>query len=400
MKVHVDNIISADHKIIRMINRANVLNLIREKSPISRVDISKITGLNKSTISNIVSELIDEGLVFEGHQGESAIGRKPITLSLNERSRIMGVIDIRLTDTTIAVCDIGGNVLEMRQFPTECGESNGIPFVNKCGDTLAEMFSSYKETKAGVGMSIPGLVDSNRGFFYLPKSIGWKNIPIRTMLEEKVGCNVIVSNDAASGACAELWFAEEARNLSNFVFIWVCEGIGVGMVMNRSLYRGYSSLEGHFGGQIIKVDGKWEEISSNNTWEDNASNTGVVNRYYDSMNSTPTNKTEAEMQKIVDLAKEGNANAVRALKETARYLGVGLANINNGLGPERIILSGKILQVWDIVFPEIITQMQNLSIYDVIPVEKLVIPTSLKSSPFDGAKALVISEVFGGYNIV
>jgi len=103
MKFDFGNVIPADHKIMRLINRTNVINIIREKAPISRSEISKLSGLKKSTISSIVGELIEDGLIYEDSLGESTIGRKPIILRLNEKSRLVGVIDVRHIETTLAI---------------------------------------------------------------------------------------------------------------------------------------------------------------------------------------------------------------------------------------------------------------------------------------------------------
>ncbi len=395
MKINVDRIISADHQVIRQINRQNILNLIREKSPISRVAISRVTGLNKSTISNIISELIDEGLVLEGEAGESPVGRKPIGLSLNGRSRITGVIDVRLLRTTLAVCDIAGAVLERTELETVRGR--GQQFLETCADRLAGMLARFPESRAGVGVSCPGIIDSTRGFFYLNKSLDWRELDIRAAIEPRVGCKVLVENDAIAAACAELWLAPEARDLTSFVFIWLCEGIGVGMVFNRAVYHGRTSLEGHFGDQVI---GGGRADANGDTWEALASDTGTVHRWSELTGGGPETDIESGMQRVIDLARSGDCRARKLLRETARHLGTGIANINNGLGPERIILGGKILQAWELIRPELVAEVDRRTNYKAFPLEELIIPSSLPDAPFDGARSLVIADLFSGYSII
>lgn len=397
MKINLDKIIAADHKVIRQINRLNVLNTIRDREAISRVAISRLTGLNKSTISNIVGELINEGLVYEESLGQSAVGRKPIILRLNEKSRIFGAVEVRLNRTTLAICDLGGNILERREVKTVPGE--GEKFFTACGRMLAEMTSAYKVPNVGVGVSICVLINHLEGVIYADNSLKWVNVDVRDIIEKETGCKVFMDNDGKAGALGELWFAPEAQDLSSFVFVWVCEGIGVGLVMNNDLYHGHRGLDGQFGPQLIKFDGNLEDIPKENFWEESASDLAVVNRYSEISGVPRGDNIEKDMQQVIDLARNGDSHAIRALKETARYLGVGIANINNGLGPERIIVGGKVVQVWDLIFPELIRQVEKQTIYKVIPPREVIVPSSLDSPPFQGAKALVIREVFGSYKI-
>ncbi|HUU30379.1 MAG TPA: ROK family protein [archaeon] len=400
MRFDFGNVIPADHKIMRLINRANVINIIREKAPISRVEISKLTGLKKSTISSIVSDLIGEALIYEDSLGESSVGRKPIFLRLNERGRLVGVIDVRHVKTTVAICDLGRHVLKKKVIRTESGD--GKRFFSNCGKILSDLARLYSVPLTGVGVSVPALANHTEGIIYRDDTHNWMNINVYQLVGQHVGCPVFAENDAKAGALAQLWFADDTGNVSNFVFLLICEGIGVGMVMNRTLYHGVHSLDGQFGLQLIKINGKWEEITRDNTWEDNSSDLGVVRRYCEYSGNIWENNLEdieRNMEQVINLACNGEHHAVRALKETARYLAVGIANINNGLGPERIIIAGKIVQVWDLVFPEIIHQMERQTIFQVVPFRELIVPSSLNSPTFDGAQALVLQDLFKSYKI-
>jgi predicted NBD/HSP70 family sugar kinase len=397
LRVNLDKIITADHKVIRQINRLSVLNTIRNRQAISRVDISRLTGLNKSTITNIVSKLIDEKLVYEERLGESAIGRKPIILRLNEKSRIYGAIEIRYNRTTLAVCDLAGNILQLKEIETL--HVDGEEFISTCGKLLAEMIGAYDATIVGVGVSICMIVNHREGLVYGNNPLKWPEVDVRGILEREIGCKVLVDNDGKAAALGEIWFAPEAHNLSSFVFVLVCEGIGVGLVMNNQVYHGYKCLDGQYGTQLIKFEDEREEIPSENVWEENASDLAVVKRYSEYSGVPRRNTIEQDMQRVIELARRDDRHAVRALKETARYLGVGIANINNGLSPERIIIGGLVVEVWDIVFPELLRQVERQTINKVLSPKNVIIPSTLDSSPFHGAQALAIMEVFGSQNI-
>ena len=142
-----------------------------------------------------------------------------------------------------------------------------------------------------------------------------------------------------------------------------------------------------------------EDFSEKNTWENLASDFGTVTRYCELEDIPREQDNEVQMQRIIDLAKRGDYHATRALKETARYLGVGIANINNGLDPERIIVGGKVVQAWDIIFPEMIQQVESLTLYQVVPLRDLIIPSSLNCVTLEGARALILQDLFGGFVI-
>ena len=378
---------------LRVINRAEMLNLILTHGSITRVKLAKITGLNQSTVSKIVSQLIDEGLVYEASRDNSLMGRKPVNLKINAKYRIYGLIDVALWTTTLAVCDLSGKMLDRKELKTTAGDAEG--FFDHCSKELSRMIAPFSEPLAGVAVIVPSTLNSHTGFMYYNKTLQWKEVDVKGIVFKNLDCKVLVENDARAAALAELCFIDHVNELSNFVYILVCDGIGTGTVIDKQIYYGAHSLNGQFGAEVIKVNGRWENFSEESTWEENASDLGVVNRYCELTGTAREHDTEQLMQRIIDLARSGDEQAIKALRETARYLGVGIANINNGLDPERIVVSGKICQVWDLIFPELLDQVKSQTNYEVVPLEELIIPSSLNSATFEGAKALILQNLFG-----
>ena len=401
MKFDPDNFIAADHKIMRRINRSNVLNMIREKGPISRVEISKLVGVKKPAVSSIVQELIGEGLVYEDSRGESSVGRKPISLKINERALIVGVIDVCRTETVLAICDLGKNVVEKQVIETVSGSGN--KFFNYCGREIARMAGSRSERLAGVGVSVPALVNHSDGIIYLTYSNDWNNVNVRQLVEEQVGCEVCVENDAKAGAMGELWFGREAGGLSDFAFILVCEGIGVGLIINRSLYHGAHSLAGEFGKQIVCGNHLNREGLPNDCyWEDKASDLSIVRRYAEysgKQQEVAGLAVEQAVQQVIELALGDDPLAVRALREASFYLGIGIANMHSGLDPEKIIIGGKIVQAWNLISPLLTSQLEELIPHKQVRLKDLVIPSSLVSPTFDGAQAMIHRKIFRSINV-
>ncbi len=378
---------------LRVINRAEMLNLILTHGLITRVKLAKLTGLNQSTVSKIVSQLINEGLVYEASRDNSPMGRKPVNLKINAKYRIYGLIDVALWTTTLAVCDLSGKMLDRKELKTTAGDAEG--FFDHCSKELSRMITPFSEPLAGVAVIVPSALNSHTGFMYYNKTLQWKEVDVKGIVFRNLDCKVLVENDARAAALAELCFINHVNELSNFVYILVCDGIGTGIVIDKQIYYGAHSLNGQFGAEVIKVNGLGENVFEESTWEENASDLGVVNRYCELTGTAREHDTEQLMQRIIDLARSGDEQAIKALKETARYLGVGIANINNGLDPERIVVSGKICQVWNLIFPELLDQVKSQTNYEVVPLEELIIPSSLDSATFEGAKALILQSLFG-----
>ena len=388
----------ANHKRVRRINRSNILKAILTRGPISRVKLSENTGLKESTVSRIISELIKENLVYESSLDESLIGRKPINLRINEKYGIYGIIDITHIRTAIAVCDLGGWVCDSKE--TDTVRVSAESFFTGCAETLARMIRSFKGPLVGVAVIAPGFINSRAGYIYTDKVLDWGNVDVKGIVQQHIESKVFLEDCSRAGALAEIYFAPEARDLSDFVFINVSyTGIGTGIVISGRVYYGAYCMVGVFGKNVIKVDGRWEDFSLKDSWETNASDQGTVRRYCE-LTGTPVERDiDYQIERVINLAKDGDYQAVQALKETARELGVGIANINWGLGPERIIVGGKIVQVWEMVFPELIKQVDRLTPYQVTPVRDLVIPSSLDRYTFDGGRALVLQDLlFSGFD--
>ncbi|HUU29020.1 MAG TPA: ROK family transcriptional regulator [archaeon] len=383
-----------NHKGVRHINRSNILKTILTREPISRVKLAEITGLKESTVSRIISELIKEKLVYESSLDKSSIGRKPINLRFNEKYGIYGVLDITRIKTTIAVFNLGGRFLEFKEVDTPFG--NASHFIADCAQALARMLRSFKDPLIGISVIVPCSVNTFDGLIYQDEVMGWENVPVRRIIEQHIRSKVIVENNARAGALAEIYFAEEARGLSNFVFVSFRYGIGTGIIISGRVYYGAHCMVGEFGANVIRVDGKWEDLSQEDSWENSASDVGTV-RNYSKLTGVPIERDiDQQFERIINLARNGDPEAIRVLKETGRNLGVGIANINWGLGPERIIVGGKIVQAWDMIFPELIAQVEILTPYQVTPVRSLVVPSSLPRYTFYGARGLILQNLLFG----
>jgi predicted NBD/HSP70 family sugar kinase len=395
------NLITGNAKILRGINRGMILNIIREKQPISRVNIARITGLNKSTVSSIISELLQEELIYEEINQDQNIGRNPLNLFLKLGKYYVGAINIDSSITRIAVSDIDGSIKKMAEIETD----SKIPhkFVEKCVVELLKLCKQMGiKSLEGLGVSIAGIVDSERLNVIFAPNLGWENFDIGSVLMKKLPGikNISIGNDAKASALAELWFGDHAIDLSNFVFLSVGQGIGSGIVIGNKLMNGEFKASGEFGHMVIFEGGELCKCGNNGCWEAYASDRAIVNRYIAKKPGKLNHAVDFIAQDIIELAKNNDPVAKEILEQTGYYLGLGVANIIKAIDPSAIIIGGKVTQVWDIIYPEIIKVVTQRAYFGREKNIK-ILPTSLRTLPrLIGAATLAIEEIFDGYKII
>ncbi|PYS79114.1 MAG: sugar kinase, partial [Acidobacteria bacterium] len=222
---------------IRDINRQFVLNYIRDREPISRAEIARVTALQRSTVSTIVEELKAEGLIEEIGAGASTGGRRPTLIRLRAAGATAVGVDITPTATTIVTSDLVGRVLareDVENSPRP--DEMAARVVGRVREIAAR---DHLGAVAGVGVSLPGLVDTGTGrAVYIP-FFRWRDWAIAEEIESATGLKVSVDNDANAAALAELWFGRpEVSDSRDFIIVLVAEGIGTGIVFDGQVYRG------------------------------------------------------------------------------------------------------------------------------------------------------------------
>jgi predicted NBD/HSP70 family sugar kinase len=337
---------------VRNINQTVLLHLIRERQPISRVDIARITGLRAGTISSIVNRLIKKGVIFEGAAGPSSGGRKPTYLNINAENAYVLAVDIGVRDTAYAVSDFNGRILKQKSLITD-----GDPheFLEKLAGQITSLITGhYPKVKfAGVGVSVPGLIRRETGEVAVSPNLGWTDLPIKALLEEELGLPVYVENDANAAAFSELWYGPlEEIKVKTLLYILVVDGLGCGLIINGELHVGSKVGMGGFGHMCIEPNGELCSCGRKGCWETLASESATIARYHRLM-SNRNGSITTSITDIVAQANRGEPKALAALNATAEYLGEGIASLAHGLSPETIVVGGEIASAWNILGPVI-----------------------------------------------
>lgn len=375
---------------VRNINRQIILNYIREEGPISRADIAKITALQRSTVSLIVEELIQTGLI-NGVYGESSGGRPPQLLSLKTTHAVAIGVDLGKKTTIVATSDLSGRILEKQQFLTEKDLDKTLNRVIE----IAEYFiQKNKGSIEGIGISVPGMVESWDGDVLIIPHLNWNHPGIAERIRKATGLPVKVENDANAAALAELWLGRpEIRNVRDFILVYITDGIGTGIVFDGEIYRGKNGVAGEFGHMTIGDNAPIAcATGSYRCWEAFASERAAVARYK-KLSCNKNGSLAVDFSKLIELALEGDEKAQLGLKETAKYIGVGISNLIQGLSPEVTLVTGTIVQAWSLISEEINAAAVN-GICQGYPSVKIM-PSTLGLFPtLKGALSLILANKF------
>src|SRR6267378_5226115 len=374
---------------LRDINQTIFLHLIRERQPISRADIVKATGLQPGTVSAIVNRLIKEKLIYEGVEGPSSGGRPPKYLHVNAESAYVLAIDLGVKESIYAVSDFNGRILTQRSVLTEGDPENFLRSLSREIHSLVRTQFPRARVEA-VGVSVPGLVDRAAGTLIVSPNLGWRAVPVRAFLEAELELPVYVENDANAAAFAELWYGPlDEVSVRTLLCVLVVEGLGTGLFINGELHVGTRIGLGGFGHMVIDPAGHLCSCGRRGCWETFASDRATLERFNASVKPRERVKT---VNDIITLANDKNAAAVEALKDTARYLGEGIANLAHGLSPEVVVIGGAITGAWHLIGPIINEHVK--SNYIVPPMSFVVRPSSVQHPSLFGAIPIALQHCF------
>ena len=390
-KIDLKNFQVATSETARHINRRIVLNLIRSHEPISRADLARHSGLQRSTVSVITEQLIEERWVTEGANGHVPRGRRPRFLHLNkERVGIIGV-NIRPATTTLALADLNGHFVAQESLRTA---ANPDQFVHELIPKLQNLKKIRPEvTCEGIGVSLPGRVDLASQRLVFAPNLDWRNFDLKTPLEEATGLPVELENAANACALSEIWFGRRSESAQDLVALTVSEGIGTGLVLNHQLVRGSTGVAGEFGHTTIVENGLQCACGNKGCWELYASNSAAVRYYTGSKSSAQT----PSFDDILRLAGQGDPKAKQAIDQMSHYLGVGIAMLVTGLAPDVILVIGEVTRLWKRVEPIISKTVAERSLTHAAT---RILPTDPVSQPrLLGTIALVLQQHFGAPSV-
>jgi predicted NBD/HSP70 family sugar kinase len=369
----------------RDINRDIVLEIVRSRQPVSRADLARASGLQPSTISLIVEQLIGERWVKEGAIARRPRGRRPTLLSLNDELVILAA-DVRPNQAIVALLDLNGRFLAREVVPLVSDPEQSIAKIALCMKSMRADQSN--RSCEGIGISLPGRVDPESQRLILAPNLKWGNYDIKRSIEKKMQLQVELANAANACLLSELW-SGKLDGIRNAVLITVSEGIGAGILANGQIITSRSGLAGEFGHSPIDPAGPLCGCGQRGCWEVFASSKAAL-RYYAEI--CPKGKA-AGIHDLLRMSEEGDASAIEAMSRQAACLGRGLRLVTAALAPEVILIAGDITTSWSRFGPIIQAEVENSMLAG--PAPRLEITNDGELSRLRGAAAIVLQRHSG-----
>jgi predicted NBD/HSP70 family sugar kinase len=359
---------------LRERNLSTVLNFVfYHQSEASRAKLAEQVGLNKSTASSLVQELIERDLLREtGKNPAGAIGRPATFLEINFQAGFIIGVDLSVDFISVMVTDFGGQAIWKQKFIMDSKIVQA--------DAIAKMIQLVKEAIAvckqknnrvlGLGLTVPGLVDTNgENLIYAPH-LHWKDVPLRKILSESIGLNEIhIENDANAATIGEHIYGV-ACNTRDFIFVFIGKGIGSGLFLGGNLYRGINGYAGEIGHIPIIAEPYNNLCDCGNLgcWETYANESTILNRtkaILETRRSTIISDLMEEQQAPLSIAilkqaaDAGDQGSLKIFAEAGEAIGIGIAGLINIFNPDKVIVGGPISISGNHLLPAIINSVKR-----------------------------------------
>ena len=342
---------------IRNINKGLVLRTIEKNGSISRAEIGKIIGLTPPTVSDIVKDLIERGIVREIGKGDSSGGKKPILLKINSKAAYMIAVDLGGENgIRVALMDLSYNLVNEKLGP-KIESLNSQKLKNSLSVILKDFIKEInisKEKILSICIGVPGIVNLKLKKVTVAPYLNWE-IALDELALKEIGIPIALENDVNLMALGEKTKGI-AQKINNFVFVGERTGIGAGIIINRKLYKGANNAAGEAG--YLLIDPKYVPKNSRDygCLEKLASYKIIVEKM---------KKKTGKNVRVIDvfkIAAEGDSVALGIVKEALKFLAYGIGNISCVLDPELVIIGGGIS-----ILPKQVLEEIKINIQEIIP---------------------------------
>lgn len=327
--------IEVNHSKIKETNRKKIIKLLLEKNEITKLDISRELDISITTVSTNVSELKGEGIVEDVRSLESTGGRKAMAIKLNENSRYS--LGVALTPAHVKISLVNLKKHEVESIRIRHNNENIEYIILLVKENIEKILTKHNvniEELLGIGISIPGTVDSEKGIIKYCYLLGAKDFNIKERFEY-LNVPIYVDNEANLSAYYE--YLNKKDILDNLLYVSITDGLGLGIIINGKIYRGSNNASGEMGHIKISINGKKCKCGARGCLEVYASKNSILEAF-----------NEISLKKISDIEEfeffynKNDEIAEKVLKEYLNILGIGISNLTMLLDPNSVVLGGDI----------------------------------------------------------
>jgi glucokinase-like ROK family protein len=348
---------TGDQALVRQINLAIILDQLRENAPLSRAALAETTGLNKTTVSSLVGELIERQLVREIGLESAGIGRPSVQLTLNPEAGFVVSAELGVDYISVISTDFSPHInykVKKTINPNQDQHEIIEQVLVLLKHTISEN-ASARGSLLGVAAGVPGLVDYSTGTVLFAPNLHWQNAELGKILQQEFNAPIFVDNEANLAALGEYYFGA-ARGYEEVLYISAGVGIGGGIIINGSVMRGKTGYAGEFGHMTMDPEGEVCGCGNRGCWETQASLRALFKYIRDNIAAGKKsslqellwgNLNSLSIEKVVEAARHDDRLAKEAFNKIGCNLGVGIASLVNALNPELVVLGGPISLAWE-----------------------------------------------------
>ena len=384
--------------LIRAINLSIILNTIKMNGAIARAEIARLTGLSPATVTGITAELIQDGLVYEKEPGDSSGGRRPILLAINPDGGYVVGIKLMEDHALGALTDLEATLLTKQSQPLSGLDPAGV--AQALGQLVANLLAQMREKSnapsprlMGMGIGLAGIIDADQGIVRQSPFFGWKNVPLRDLLQEQVHTPVYVDNDVNTLAFTEKWFGA-GQGVNNFLVITVGRGVGLGIVANGQFYHGARGGAGEFGHTVVQPGGLPCTCGKQGCLEAYIGDPALLLQAQAVFQRGELPSLPQTPEDLVNLAEAGEPAAQAIFANAGRLLGQSIANLVNVFNPERILVNGEGVRAGHWLFDPMCTAIYKHTMPGLRDDAEIRIEPLGDDAWARGAASLVLHELF------
>jgi glucokinase-like ROK family protein len=359
---------------LRQQNLSGLMHHLYENAPVSRADLAKLTGLNKTTVSSLINELIKNQFVSEIGAGvPTKIGRRSVLLDINPARGCIVSGEIGVDFISVICTDFAAEIFWKQKI--EILDSTKKDEIVKSAIELVQTAVNYGAQHQfpllGIALGVPGLIDWKSGTVLFAPNLGWANVPLGEIFRQTFQTRITVENEATLAALGEQYFGA-AEGYNEVLYVSAGVGLGGGMVISGKPYNGSSGFAGEFGHMTMKAQGELCKCGNRGCWETQVSQAALFRYIEQSIESgsgtvlqelVNRDKDHLTVEAVVDAARSDDRVALDALEKVGRDLGIGIASLVNALNPDLVVFGGILSLASGYLIPHVLDELRNRALH-------------------------------------
>jgi glucokinase-like ROK family protein len=394
---------TADQVLVRKLNTSLILDCLRTRGPLSRARLSAVTGLNRSTVSSLVNDLLEEHLVREIGLEPAGRGRPGMLLELSPDGGCAVGVEIGVDFISVVLTDFVAQILWRQRISSDPEDGQGV-IVERAEAIVRAALETGKDRglrPLGIGVGVPGLVDVQQGSLVFAPNLHWRDVPLRQMWTQRFNLSVLVENEANAAALGEYYFGV-ARDVQSLIYLSAGVGLGGGIIIKGKLFRGSGGYAGEVGHMTMDPNGEPCGCGKRGCWETVVGPRAIVRQVREALETNAESQIRTLVQDdlesidvdvVVRAAQAGDHVARKALEEVGVQLGIGIANLVNAFNPEMVVLGGALSLASTFLLPVIEETARKHALAQPYDIVKVAASAHGADACVVGAVALVLDEI-------